>query len=76
MAVSTRELILRLRVEGWRITQGYLSYLLRDSVLPEPPRFVGAFCWEPADVGPLAPRSSGAWARANGLHKRRRSKQW
>ena len=50
-AIGTTELVARLRAEGFRISIGYLSWLLRDEQVPAPMRGPGGcLLWTHADM--------------------------
>ena len=47
----TREVIDRLRNEGYSVSPGYLQYLLRERILRAPSeRFGGAYVWRELDI--------------------------
>jgi hypothetical protein len=47
----TREVIDRLRDEGYSVSPGYLQYLLRERILRAPSeRFGGAYVWREPDI--------------------------
>jgi hypothetical protein len=51
MGYTTSELVDRLGAEGFQITAGYLSYLLRECpVLKPESRVSSLYLWQPADV--------------------------
>ncbi|MFO7958725.1 MAG: hypothetical protein R6V05_14760 [Candidatus Brocadiia bacterium] len=50
----TREVIDRLRDEGYSVSPGYLQYLLRERILRAPSeRFAGAYVWREPDIDRL-----------------------
>lgn len=51
MSFTTSELVDRLRAEGFQVTAGYLSYLLRECPILKPESRVSSlYLWQPADV--------------------------
>ena len=49
--VGTSELVTKLRAEGVQISHSYVTYLLRERVIPMPAKGPGGvLLWEPADV--------------------------
>lgn len=47
----TREVIDRLRNEGYAVSPGYVQYLLRERILrPPSERFGGAYVWQEPDI--------------------------
>jgi hypothetical protein len=54
MSLSSSDLVAQLQSEGFQVTAGYLSYLLREhTVLRPDERLSGLFVWSPADVDRL-----------------------
>jgi len=54
MSMTTSQLIERLQAQGYQITPGYLSYLLREQTILKPNERAGLlYLWQPADVDRL-----------------------
>ena len=51
MSTATSELVDQLRKEGYRVTTGYLQFLLREHPVLKPAGKLGPlYVWEPADI--------------------------
>ena len=51
---GTKKLVDRLRSEGFAVSPSYISYLVREGILPPPEQGIArAWFWSPADVGRL-----------------------
>ena len=50
---STREVVDQLRIEGYDIRPSYLSYLLRDGIIPSPMRVGQSLVWDDVHVDAL-----------------------
>lgn len=62
---STTEVVDELRTDGFRVTPGYIAWVLRDRHIPEPEQKLGnAFIWTEADVDRLRSflRRQGRWS--------------
>lgn len=48
--LSTHEAVALLNDEGWQVTVGYLSYLMRDDFFPTPAKVGNGFIWLDNDL--------------------------
>lgn len=52
--LGTSDILDRLRSQGYRVSVGYLQYLLRERIVPTPEERVGGvLVWEEADIDRL-----------------------
>ena len=52
--LGTSELLDRLREEGYETSHSYVAYLLRERIIPSPPKGPGgALVWGPTDIARL-----------------------
>lgn len=52
--IGTSEVVATLKAEDYDVTPSYLSYLIRDGLIPSPAKgLAGALCWEDADIARL-----------------------
>ena len=52
--LDTKNLVLRLKAEGFRVTRAYIGWAIRDSHIPPPELKIGtAFVWEAGDIDRL-----------------------